>query len=278
MKDRTWQAAGVITVLALALIYRMSMTWEWGAWWRTESEYSHGILVPIMSGFLVWFNWKRLEKLPVMPSLWGLAILLPMAFVQFAGHFSGGMSLAGMTLPLAIFGMVILLFGFRIAKELTFAILFLYFMCVPPATFLTQLSHQIQMWSTVLATGLLKLMQFDATRSGINIVLPNITVAVASPCSGIRTLVALLAFSTFFAYMKVGPLWGRLILVAVVPPLALFVNSLRVLMIALVGEFYGEDLMHAFHDYSGYIVIVVAFAVLIQISKVVRCRDFKSMP
>ena len=278
VSNTTWQVAGIISLLALAIAYKTTFAWEWGGWMGAESEYSHGPLIPIISGFVVWFTWKRLSKIQAEPNLLGLAIVLPSLFIVFAAHRSGAFAMGGMTVPVTVLGMSLLLLGKKATRELLFPILFLFFMCILPGTLLNKISHDIQMESTRFATAGLKLMGLDATREGIFISLPSVTVQVAAACSGIRTLMALLAFSIFFVYMKEGPLWGRLLLVAIVPPLALAVNSLRVLMIALVGEYYGEDAMHAFHDYSGYMVIVIAFIVLIQIAKVVRCRDFISMP
>ena len=277
-KARTWQVLGALSVVALVFIYWDTFQWWWGQWWKNESYYSHGILIPFMSAFVIWFNWKRIVRTPVEPSAWGLALLAPTILVQFGSHRSGAESISGLTVPITLLGASLVLFGKRVTRELLFPILFLYFMCVPPTQYLYGLSFRIQERSTVAATAGLRLMGFDALREGVAIQLPNIRVLVGAPCSGFRMLIALLAFTTFFAYMKKGPLWGRLSLVALVIPLSLVANSVRVLLIALVGEYWGEDAMHSFHNYSGYIVLVIAFAILVQLAKVVKCRDFKSMP
>ena len=277
-KARIWQVLGVITILMLCYIYWRPVEWWWGKWWEEESYYSHGILVPLMSAFLIWFDWGRIKRIPVEPTAWGLALILPMVFVDFVAHRGAIPSIAGLTMPIVLTGVSLMLFGRKATWAMLFPILFLFFMCVPPTTFLAKFSFKIQMLSTTLATHGLNLMTLDAVQEGTRIRLPNIEVMVGAPCSGFRMLIALLAFTTFFAYMKVGPLWGRLSLVAMVIPLSLLANSVRVLMIAVVGEFMGEDAMHSFHDYSGYIVLVITFAILIQLAKVVKCRDFKSMP
>lgn len=277
-RSRAWQALGLISVAALVFIYRTTIAWWWGHWWADESYYSHGILIPFMSAFVIWFNWKRVAKTQVQPSVWGLALLIPAVLLQFVAHRGAIPSVSGLTLPIALTGASLLLFGRRLTAEFIFPILFLYFMCVPPTQYLAKVSFKIQMLSTTWATLGLKLIGLDAHQSGTQIQLPNIQVLVGAPCSGFRMLIALVAFTAFFAYMKVGPMLGRLSLVAMVIPLSFIANSVRVLMIALVGEYMGEDAMHAFHDYSGYIVLVIAFAILIQLAKVVKCRDFKSMP
>jgi exosortase len=151
-------------------------------------------------------------------------------------------------------------------------------MVVPPLALLSKVSFAIQIMSTKFAVLGLNLIGTHAVREGTKILLDDITVVVGAPCSGFRMLIALVAFTVFFVYMKVGPLWGRLSLVGFVVPLSLFANSVRVLLIALVAQYYGEDAMHKFHDWSGWIVLALTFVLLIQIAKVVKCRDFKSMP
>lgn len=275
---RVWQALCIVSIVAIAYVYHIVFRWWWGHWWAEESYYSHGILIPFMSAFVIWFNWNRIRKERVEPSAWGLALLIPAILMEFVGHRSALPSIAGLTLPIALVGMSLILFGKGLTREFTFPLLFLYFMCVPPTQYMTKVSFKIQMLSTTWATLGLKLIGLSAVQSGTQISLPNIQVFVGAPCSGFRMLIALVAFTTFFAYMKKGPMWGRLSLIAMVIPLSFVANSVRVLMIALVGEFMGEDAMHSFHDYSGYIVLIVAFAILIQFAKVVKCRDFKSMP
>lgn len=278
VNNRTWQILGILVIIAIAIIYWRTFGFWWKEWWKEESHYSHGMLIPIMSAFLVWFNWKRISQIPVEPIKWGLVIILPMALLQFVVNRAEMASVSGLTLPIVILGISLTLFGKRITTQLLFPILFLFFMCVPPSTILESVSFKIQMLSTTFATGGLKLIGFNAIQNGTQIALENISVFVGAPCSGFRMLIALLAFTAFFVYMKVGPMWGRLSLVVLVFPLSLIANSLRVLLIALVGEYWGEDAMHSFHDYSGYMVLIITFLVLLQIAKVVKCRDFKSMP
>jgi exosortase len=277
-KSKLWQILGLISAVGVLVVYWHTFVWWWEVWWGNESYYSHGVLIPFISAFIVYFNWKRIIKTPVVPSAWGAALLIPCMLVQIYAYRGGISSIAGLTFPVTLIAILLLLFGKRLTLELAFPVLFLYFMCVAPPSILDKASFKIQLMSTTFATDGLKLLGYSATQSGTVINLPSIVVEVAAPCSGFRMLIALLAFTTFFIYMKNGPLWARLSLIAFVFPLSVLVNSIRVLLIALVGEHFGQDTMMVFHDYSGYIVLVLAFLVLAQVAKVVKCRDFKSMP
>ncbi len=109
------------------------------------------------------------------------------------------------------------------------------------------------------------------------ILLPNVEVMVGAPCSGFRLLISLFAFTVLYTYLLEGPWWGRTLLVVFTLPLSLLVNSIRITLIALVGEFMGSEAMHSFHDYSGYIVLILAFLVLVSFGRLVKCRKFNSM-
>lgn len=278
LKNKTWLATLVASVVALGFVYWHTIDWWWKIWWADESYYSHGALIPFISGFVVYFNRNKIKRTPVEPTLMGFAVLVPAIAVQFIGHRGGILSVAGLSLPLALYGLSLILMGKRVTRELLFPIIFLFFMCVPPTQYVEKLGFKIQMLSTTLATIGLKAIGLDAIQKGNQIHLPNIQVEVARACSGFRMLIALLAFTTLFAYMKEGARWGRLVLIALVIPLSLFANAVRVLLIALVGEYRGEETMHVFHDYSGYIVLVIAFFLLTLIARVLKCKDFRSMP
>ncbi len=273
----------LITVIAAALImcfayYKANVfTWWWGKWMEKDSYYSHAVLVPLISAFAVYLDRKGLGAIKAKPTMLGLPLLLISTIAALIGHTAGTPSITGLTLPFVVFGSIWVLLGTEAAKRMIFPAGFLFFMCVLPGFLLTLMSFKIQLMSTTGAALLLKIAGLNPQQSGAQINLPNAAVLVGQPCSGFRLLISLLAFSVFFAYMREGPRWGKLILVASTLPLSLVVNSIRIFLIALVGEFFGSEAMHAFHDYSGYLVLVLAFAILWQISKVVQCQKFKAV-
>ena len=265
-----------ISVTLLMVFYSLIFRSWYGNWMMNESYYSHGILVPFISLFIVWLKKKDLAEVPVRPSAVGYFILVPLLALVSIMLMAGSNTAGGLAFPLIVASMVLILFGWQMLRETAFPIGYLYFMCVLPGFLLVKLSFTIQIVSTMVATVLLHLIGLDAYRTGVMISLPNIEVMVGAPCSGFRLLISLLAFAVLFAYLREGPLWGRLFLVAFTAPLSLIVNSLRIAMIALVGEYMGSDTMHSFHDYSGYIVLVLAFIILWFISRLVKCQKFNS--
>ena len=214
----------------------------------------------------------------IEPSALGYPILILALIAAVAAVAASAWSVNGLTFPMVVAGMALIFLGRAIAMELAFPIGFLYFMCVLPTFLLTMLSFRIQMLSTAGATLILRIITFDAYRQGATIILPNVTVLIGSPCSGFRMSITLLALSVLFLFFTQGPRWGRVFLLAATIPLAVFVNSIRIAMVAIVGELMGSDAMHAFHDHAaGLIEIVLAFALLLLLARLVKCLNFNSM-
>ncbi|MCL6520215.1 MAG: exosortase/archaeosortase family protein [Armatimonadetes bacterium] len=272
----TYSLIAVSCVLLLVL-YVPVFRWWYQQWTVKDSYYSHGFLIPPISAFIIYLKRKELRKLEIKPSARGWLFIIPAGIIALLSLWGDARSVAGLMLPIILCGIVALLFGMEILRELLFPILFLFFMCVIPSFLIATMSFKIQILSTIGGTWLLKLFGFNAERAGVIIYLPYITVEVGAPCSGFRLLISLFAFSTLFAYIKEGPLWGKLVLILSTLPLSLVINSLRVAMIGMVGDLMGYEAMHTFHDYSGYIVLVFAFVFLSLLSRWVGCRKYSQM-
>lgn len=261
----------------VAWIYMPTFKWWYGVWMAEESSYSHGVLIPIIVGFIVWLKRKAILATPVKPCGWGYAVLVPALLLVLLSAVANSASIRGLLFPVVIGALVLTLLGKAMLRQLVFPIFYLYFMCVLPGNVLGPLSFRVQMLSTAGATLILKALGFTVTQAGQKIIMSNITAEVAEACSGFRILIAIFTFSVLFAYLKEGPLWGRLSLVAVTLPLSLIANSVRIVLVCMVGQYRGADAMHAFHDYSGYLVLLLVFIILWQIARLVKCRDFSSM-
>jgi exosortase len=266
-----------VAVILLLLLYHRVFDYWYVEWMKKESYYSHAILVPFISAFIVWLKRKQILETPLGNWPLGYVLILPSLFVFLIMTWAGGSSLQGLVFPFILFGLVLVFFGSAMGRQLRFPIGYLFFMCVLPGDVLTKLSFRIQMISTMGATGILRLLGYDAVREGAAITLPNIEVMVGAPCSGFRMLISLFAFAFLLAYLKEGPRWGRASMIVVTLPLSVILNSLRIMMIAVVGEHFGSDAMHAFHDYSGYIVLALAFVALSLFARLVKCQRFSSM-
>jgi len=90
--------------------------------------------------------------------------------------------------------------------------------------------------------------------------MPNSYTTVGAPCSGLRSLIALLTLGLIFSFFtKISYLKKGLILLATVP-IAIVTNVIRIVMLSIVNDLYGEEVaMGFFHDFSGFLVFALAF-------------------
>ena len=101
-------------------------------------------------------------------------------------------------------------------------------------------------------------------REGNVIMLAHTSLEVAEACSGLRSLMSLLALGFVFAYFSQKQTWKRVVLVASCIPIAIAANAFRVSGTGVLAHLYGEAAAQGFyHTFSGWSVFVVAFVMLL---------------
>ena len=101
-------------------------------------------------------------------------------------------------------------------------------------------------------------------REGNIIALAGTTLEVAEACSGIRSLQALLALGTIYAYFSQRAIWKRWALVLLSVPIAIAANAFRVAGTGVLAQYFGAAAAEGFyHTFSGLSVFVAAFMLLL---------------
>jgi exosortase len=256
-----------VTAAALAAAYASVFAFWWTRWFEPGSYYSHSPFVPFASVALVVVSRKKIASLPLRPSTLGIPVMLVAMFAGWIGWMTATMSLMGLMLPVYILGAVIAILGRPAARALWFPVFFLIFMAVLPETLTEQASFRVQMASTRLSAMLLSGFGLDAVFHGARLDLAHSSVQVGEACSGFRLLISHVAVGVFLAHIRDISLWRRVGLVAVAAPLGLAINVLRISVIASIGEFRGRSTMLTMHDWTGWLVILLAAAIMLRISR-----------
>lgn len=273
-------------VTAVALAFGLTVAAYWGAitWWvyewtREGSFYAHGIFIPFFVALMVWRDRERLRRLPVERCWWGLGLVLFALTLVLLSH------RAQVTVPFSVsfivflIGSALVVAGKRITRALLFPMLFLFTMIpIVPDQLINPIAFPIQLVSAKMAAGICSLIGFPASVNGTQVILQSYRMNVELPCSGFKTLLGLLSFSAAFAYVVEGATWKRWLLVAISGPLAILINGLRITLIGLVGETFGEPTAHMFHDYSGFIVLILGFTFLFNLARILKCDNFLGVP
>ena len=258
-----WLALAV----ALGLFYWPTFRWLANTWLSSD-YYSHGFLIPPVSAFLVWTKRKRLARRE--PTAKGAFVLAAGAALYLVGMNIEMRVLGALSLLILIAGLVISFMGIRAFREILFPWFFLIFMIPLPA--LLDLGYWLQEISVKSSSGLLSLLGLPVVRVGQEIHLDSLAFSVGVGCSGLNTFVALLALATFYAYLLAGPLPRRIVLLALVLPIAIAANTIRIVSIVLIGWHMSMDTAMTFHDYSDPFFFAVALFALLLLSRAMKCR------
>ena len=252
----------VLSVLLLAIYHDRLL--RLGEQWYADPDYSHGFLVPLLSLYFVWERRRELNTLPVTPNLAGIGLLGVGLFMLILGSVGAELYLQRTSLIVVIAGLVLLLLGKAFLRALAFPIAFLFFMVPLPAIVVNAIAFPLQLFAAKTAVFCLFNFGIPVLREGNVIVLAGTTLEVAEACSGIRSLQALLALGTVYAYFTQSSTWKRWILVLLSIPIAIVANAFRVSGTGILAHYWGARAAEGFyHTFSGWLIFVVAFALLL---------------
>lgn len=269
-KYRIWPLL-VGAALLLAVIYYPIFVWLVGQW-EANKLYSHGYLIVPISVFLVWRRRREFAKSCDRPANIGLAVLICSVLLQLASAFLDAKSFGAYSLIGLVAGVVLYLWGWRMLWLLAFPIGFLIFMIPMYSMVINPINFALKLYVSVAAAWVVDLVGIPIWREGVMLHMSDADLLVADPCSGIRSLVALLALGAVFAHLSEGRMSKRIVLFALTVPLALLSNLVRVILLCLGAEFMGVDVTieGPFHTGTGLVVFIVAFVGLVCGERVLR--------
>jgi exosortase len=264
-----WAAAAVLLGVLAYPVVRWLVTQ-----WLTNEYYSHGFLVPLVSGY---FGWRALRRSAhaTAPSNGALALLGAGMGLYLLGAWLAARYLSALALIPMIGGVVGYLRGPEALKRSAFPLAYLLF--AVPLPFVDGLAVWLGTLTADWATVLVRLLGVSAVNEGGRVTLPSCSLVVGAPCSGVRSLVALLALAAVWAYVVRGNRPARAALLAAAAPLAALTNLLRITSLLWIAERWGVDAaLTYYHNFSGPVFFALALAGLLGLSWGLKCRDLRS--
>lgn len=253
----------VLVVALLGYMYAESLAYLFGRWLGTE-DYSHGMFVPFISGYLIWQFRHRLTWIAKGKSWWGLAVIASGLVLYVVGELSTLFVILHVSLWVVLVGLAITLLGVRGARVIAFPLGYLLTAIPLPMFFYANLSSQLQLWSSSLGVGCLQLVGVMAFREGNVIDLGPVQLQVVEACSGIRYLLPLTSLALLCAYLFKDRMWKRVVLVFSSIPISIMLNGFRIGMIGVLVELYGRGAAEGFyHLFEGWVIFMVSFGLLI---------------
>jgi exosortase len=265
MARRQWKAL-VLSIL-IAVLYR-GVLGELAFEWWDNPDYSHGLLLPFVIGFLVWNRREQLAAIAPAPHHLGLFLILGGLGLLFGGELGAEFFLTRISLPVLVTGLILFFLGWGHLRLLAFP-LGLFLLAIPlPAIIFYQITFPLQILASRLGSSFLEATQVPVLREGNLIILPNTTLEVVEACSGIRSLFTLTTLTILYGYFLERRVSLRLVLVALSVPLALFCNGLRIMGTGLLTQYMSPEAAEGFfHTFSGWFLFSVALISLFAFHK-----------
>ena len=259
----TWTIGVSVLIVGLVIFLYQEVLWGLGSDWNNDPDYSHGFLVPFLSVYFIWERWNVLTDETPSPSVWGIGLLSLGLFSLVVGLIGAELYVQRTSLIVVLSGLVLLILGWKYLWLLSLPIGFLIFMIPLPAIVVNMIAFPLQLFAAQTATFCLFSLGIPVLREGNLIMLASITLEVAEACSGLRSLLSLLALGTVYGYFSQDIMWKRWLLVVLSVPIAIIANAFRVSGTGILAHYFGAEAAEGFyHTFEGWLVFVVAFVLL----------------
>jgi exosortase len=251
--------AGLVAGLYGPVLIRMIVQW-----WQ-DPDYSHGLVVPLFVGYVVYQRRYQLRQVPLdEPSNRGLPLMVGAIGLLIAGSLGAELFVARFSLLFLLAGMLLFFAGWKMLRAVAFPLAFLALMIPLPAIIYNQVTFPLQLLASRLSSGGLELVGVPVLREGNVLVLPNYSLEVVEACSGIRSLMSLIALAVAYGYFAEKRQWARITLVVLMLPIAVASNSMRVMGAGVLTYWFGPQAAEGFfHLFQGWLIFVSAVACML---------------
>ena len=262
----TWFTVALLSTLVV-IMYAPVLSSLARQWWD-DPNYSHGVFVPVFASYVLWCERDRWRALPHLPSNFGFAIILCAIGLRVLGTLGAELFTARLSLLILISGIVIFLAGFRVLRAIAFPLGYLVFMIPLPAIVYYQLTLPLQLWASRLGASGLATLGIHTVREGNLLILPNCTLNVVEACSGIRSLLSLLAAVAAYGYLAEASTRERAALAVASIPIAIATNGLRLVVTGVLSFHFGPNVDSGLvHLVLGLVFFAMAFLSILLVHK-----------
>jgi len=257
------------SLIALALVFEPLQDLMDSA--KRSDYYSHIILIPFVTGYLIYSKKKDLLGNP-SPSygMGGILLLLGLALYALGFYQAKGLNLNDQV-ALLVFSSVVFwtggfmfLYGLDAFRMNPFPFLFLIFMIPIPNILIGKIIYALQFGSTEVSEVLFYLIGVPYQREGFVFHLPGVSVEVAEVCSGIRSSLALFITGILAGHFFLDRFWKKAVLAVVVFPVTVFKNGIRIISLSLLGAYVDSRFLTGgfLHHSGGFLFFIPALALL----------------
>jgi exosortase len=229
---------------------------------------------PVMLLLTCWLFWRQRDALrtgtrPADGRRLGIALVACGCVLYYLGRTQTFYQLEVVSQVPLILGSVTVICGMSGFRRVLFPALLLLFLVPVPGSVLDEVLMPLKEWVSDVVDAGLHLAGYPIGRTGVIITIGPYNLLVADACSGLHSIIALFGTGLIYAYLSSSssPVTKGLLLLSIIP-VALLTNVLRVAGLTLITFYFGEEAGAEFHDMAGYLEVVLAFAALYAIERV----------
>lgn len=232
--------------------------------WDNQEEYSHGYMIPFVSAYLVWQRRELLRRIDFKPTWLPIALVLLGLFVAAIGEISALYTLIHFSMILIVLAMAWSLMGWNAFRYVLVPLLLLVFAIPLPYFLEATLTADLQLVSSKLGVGFIRLFGIPVFLEGNVIDLGGYQLQVVEACSGLRYLYPLMGVGFIVAYLYQVEFWKRALIFLSTIPITILMNSLRIGVIGILVENWGQGMADGFlHYFEGWIIFIACLALLL---------------
>lgn len=246
----------------LALLYAGVLKSLVLQWWR-DPNYGHGFFVPLFSCYILWHERERWTTLENKPSNFGFVVMLGAVGLLFLGSLGAELFISRFSFLVLLAGMILFLAGWKTLRAVSFPLSYLIWMIPIPVIIFNQITFPLQLVASRLAAASLEFVQVPVLRDGNVLVMSNYSLEVVEACSGIRSLMTLIALAVAYGYLFEPQRWIRYVLALLMIPIAIVTNAIRILGAGMLAHRYGPSAAEGFlHGFSGWFIFMSALVLM----------------
>lgn len=239
--------------------------------WYNDENYSHGFLVPIIAGYFLWQRWPDLKNRHIKPDALGLVVIFVGVLQLLVAWLGTEFFIMRTSLIVLLAGMTLFWFGREVLKGMALPLGYLTFMVPVPYIIYDMAAFPLKLFVTRVSVAFLKIMGVVVMQEGNIIMFPTTTLEVADACSGIRSLISLLAIAAAYSFLIRTSNVRRWIIVISAVPIAVATNALRVIVTGILAQWWGAKAAEGFfHEFAGMAVFLLAMVMLVSFGAVLR--------
>lgn len=231
--------------------------------WFHDDDMGHGVLVPLVAGWVAWQKRAELARAPRKPCYWGLAVVIAGFMQLMAGTLGVELFVTRTAFVVMLAGVIITAWGPAVFRILLFPWFLLFFMIRIPAVLFNQITFPLQLLASRVAETVLSFIGIPVFREGNILELPSQRLSVVEACSGIRSLLSLTFLSLVYGFFFEKKTWIRTVLFFSTVPIAIAANAFRVTITGVLSELRREWAEGFFHSVEGWIVFMVALGLMV---------------